>query len=217
MTVLPRLTTNLLLLFPLLLFSKKSGQYVRAGEILLRQRGTEWHPGQNVKMGKDHTLFATEPGWVRFYKEKEDQTQVSSSTSTSSSTSPSTSTSTILSNKSLISSFKPISIQPLTLTTKPHPSSSKKQRRYVGISLRQDEVLPLEKGSVRSRRFDKVDLNRVEMERKELQFEILRGQELEGLGEEGDGEEGLWVDEEEDGASRLLKLDQGEKVEEVRN
>ena len=42
-------------------------------------------------------------------------------------------------------------------------------------------------------------------------------QELEGLGEEGDGEEGLWVDEEEDGASRLLKLDQGEKVEEVRN
>ena len=44
------------------------GQFVKPGEIILRQRGTSWHPGQNVKMGNDHTLYAVEPGYVRFYK-----------------------------------------------------------------------------------------------------------------------------------------------------
>lgn len=42
------------------------GQYVKAGEILVRQRGTHFHPGMNVGLGKDDTLFALEEGNVRF-------------------------------------------------------------------------------------------------------------------------------------------------------
>ena len=42
------------------------GQLVKAGEIIIRQRGTNTHPGVNVGMGKDHTLFAKEPGVVQF-------------------------------------------------------------------------------------------------------------------------------------------------------
>ncbi|MBR6460044.1 MAG: 50S ribosomal protein L27 [Actinomycetaceae bacterium] len=42
------------------------GQYVKAGEILVRQRGTHFHPGLNVGRGKDDTLFALEEGNVRF-------------------------------------------------------------------------------------------------------------------------------------------------------
>ena len=38
------------------------GQLVKAGEIIIRQRGTNTHPGVNVGMGKDHTLFAKESG-----------------------------------------------------------------------------------------------------------------------------------------------------------
>ena len=41
-------------------------QFVKAGGIILRQRGTKMHPGENVGMGKDHTLFATSAGQVQF-------------------------------------------------------------------------------------------------------------------------------------------------------
>ena len=48
--------------------SKKSdGQTVKVGDIIYRQRGTKIYPGDNVGIGKDHTLFALEPGFVRFY------------------------------------------------------------------------------------------------------------------------------------------------------
>ena len=42
------------------------GQLVKAGNIIVRQRGTEFHPGDNVGMGKDHTLFARIDGIVKF-------------------------------------------------------------------------------------------------------------------------------------------------------
>ena len=42
------------------------GQFVAAGNILVRQRGTEFHPGENVGIGKDHTLFALVDGTVKF-------------------------------------------------------------------------------------------------------------------------------------------------------
>lgn len=44
------------------------GQLVKAGTIILRQRGTRWHAGENVGIGRDHTLFATEEGHVSFIK-----------------------------------------------------------------------------------------------------------------------------------------------------
>lgn len=42
------------------------GERVRAGHILVRQRGSTFHPGENVGMGKDYTLFALTPGFVQF-------------------------------------------------------------------------------------------------------------------------------------------------------
>ncbi len=42
------------------------GEQVRAGNILVRQRGTRFHPGRNVGLGRDHTLFATADGRVLF-------------------------------------------------------------------------------------------------------------------------------------------------------
>ncbi|MBC8149475.1 UNVERIFIED_CONTAM: hypothetical protein GTU68_061586 [Idotea baltica] len=47
---------------------KFGGEVVIAGNILIRQRGTKWHPGANVGMGKDHTLFALKDGNVFFDK-----------------------------------------------------------------------------------------------------------------------------------------------------
>ncbi|EAU88639.2 ribosomal protein L27 [Coprinopsis cinerea okayama7 len=49
---------------------KFSDEYVIPGNIIVRQRGTLFHPGQHVGMGRDHTIFATAPGYVRFWKEK---------------------------------------------------------------------------------------------------------------------------------------------------
>lgn len=42
------------------------GQFVKAGEILVRQRGTQFHAGKNVGMGRDHTLYALSAGNVKF-------------------------------------------------------------------------------------------------------------------------------------------------------
>ncbi len=53
------------------------GQFAKAGNIIVRQRGTVHHPGENVGMGKDHTLFALVDGTVVFSKKKEDRSYVS--------------------------------------------------------------------------------------------------------------------------------------------
>ena len=55
---------------------KFGGESVLAGNIIMRQRGTKVHPGENVGMGKDHTLFALVPGHVG-YKKTRDRTTVS--------------------------------------------------------------------------------------------------------------------------------------------
>ena len=53
------------------------GQPVIAGNIIIRQRGTVYHPGKNVGVGKDFTLFALTDGTVMFRKTREDKTLVS--------------------------------------------------------------------------------------------------------------------------------------------
>ena len=45
---------------------RSDGQFVNAGTIIVRQRGTKFHPGQNVGVGRDYTLFALATGKVRF-------------------------------------------------------------------------------------------------------------------------------------------------------
>ena len=56
---------------------KYGGESVIPGNILIRQRGTKWWPGQNVGMGKDHTIFAVVDGNVKFHKGLKDRTFVS--------------------------------------------------------------------------------------------------------------------------------------------
>ncbi len=53
------------------------GQTVKAGNIIVRQRGTRHNPGLNVGLGKDHTLFALADGEVEFRKRKDNRTYVS--------------------------------------------------------------------------------------------------------------------------------------------
>jgi large subunit ribosomal protein L27 len=53
------------------------GQFATSGNIIIRQRGTVHHPGLNVGMGVDHTLFATTDGIVEFKKKKNDRSYVS--------------------------------------------------------------------------------------------------------------------------------------------
>jgi len=48
----------------------QNNQFAKAGSILIRQRGTKYHPGLNVKKGKDDTLFATIAGFVKFTTKK---------------------------------------------------------------------------------------------------------------------------------------------------
>lgn len=53
------------------------GQDIVAGNIIVRQRGTKHHPGENVGMGKDHTLFALTDGVVEFKKGRQNRSYVS--------------------------------------------------------------------------------------------------------------------------------------------
>ena len=56
---------------------RADGQYVLAGNILYRQRGTKMHPGKNVGIGSDDTLFALKNGVVKFERLGRDKKQVS--------------------------------------------------------------------------------------------------------------------------------------------
>ncbi|MDB5476329.1 MAG: ribosomal protein [Phenylobacterium sp.] len=55
---------------------KFGGEAVLAGNIIVRQRGTKWKPGDNVGVGKDHTLFALINGAVKFVTKRDDRTYV---------------------------------------------------------------------------------------------------------------------------------------------
>ena len=56
---------------------RADGQFVLAGNILVRQRGTHFHPGNNVGLGSDDTLFAKVDGHVKFERKGKDRKQVS--------------------------------------------------------------------------------------------------------------------------------------------
>ena len=56
---------------------KFGGEFVKAGNILIRQRGTKWHPGENVMRAKDDTLFAVSDGVVKFERFRLDRQKVS--------------------------------------------------------------------------------------------------------------------------------------------
>ncbi|WP_395666870.1 50S ribosomal protein L27 [Methylocella sp.] len=56
---------------------KFGGEAVVGGNIIVRQRGTKWHPGANVGMGKDHTLFALVDGKIKFLTKSNGRSYVS--------------------------------------------------------------------------------------------------------------------------------------------
>ncbi|PKI83941.1 54S ribosomal protein L2 mitochondrial [Malassezia vespertilionis] len=131
---------------------RPGSNFVKPGDIIYRQRGTSWHPGEHVGIGRDHTLYAKVPGFVRFYKPNYEQKQVKPA-------------------------IAPLGTLPLRLpqretvyahspeTVRPHPSSGRKSRKFVGIVLARDGVLPRKPGLPRARLFNKTDLNAVEKEK----------------------------------------------------
>ena len=56
---------------------KFGGELVKPGNIIVRQRGTKWWPAENVGLGKDHTIFATDEGHVTFHKGLKGRTFIS--------------------------------------------------------------------------------------------------------------------------------------------
>ena len=56
---------------------KNDGEVVKAGNIIVRQRGTKFHAGNNMGIGKDHTLFALIDGYVKFERLGKNKKQVS--------------------------------------------------------------------------------------------------------------------------------------------
>ena len=56
---------------------KFGGETVKAGNIIIRQRGTKYHPGENVGIGRDHTIFATLEGRVSFARKAQGRVYVS--------------------------------------------------------------------------------------------------------------------------------------------
>ena len=56
---------------------KYGGEFVKAGNIIIRQRGTATHPGENVGLGRDHTIFSLIDGYVKFEKKDKTRNKVS--------------------------------------------------------------------------------------------------------------------------------------------
>jgi large subunit ribosomal protein L27 len=56
---------------------KFGGEFVRAGGIIIRQRGTKIHPGENVGLGRDHTIFALIDGHIKFAQKDDSRKKVS--------------------------------------------------------------------------------------------------------------------------------------------
>lgn len=125
--------------------------FVKPGEILVRQRGTPWHAGENVGMGRDHTLYALVPGIVNFYK-------APPALKTKGATPPMNGLALRLPQRTMVTPLVPESVRP-------HPSSPRKERRYVGVALQRDTPLPSPTNQPRARRFAKTDLNVLEREK----------------------------------------------------
>jgi large subunit ribosomal protein L27 len=137
-----------------------TGQLVYPGQIIYRQRGTSWHPGLNTAIGKDHTIFATAPGYVHFYYSEP-------TPSSSAQTAPASSPSGV---KLPIKKLSPTTFKATALVSTPHPSSKKQRRRYIAVSADPETTFPLPAGTPRERRFDRVDLNSLQSQIDQLKI-----------------------------------------------
>ncbi|ETS60132.1 hypothetical protein PaG_05667 [Moesziomyces aphidis] len=141
-------------------YKKQTGQLVYPGQIIYRQRGTSWHPGLNTAIGKDHTIFATAPGYVHFYYSEP-------TPSSSAQTAPASSPSGV---KLPIKKLSPITFNATALVSTPHPSSKKQRRRYIAVSADPETTFPLPAGTPRERRFNRVDLNSLQSQIDQLKI-----------------------------------------------
>ncbi|GAK66581.1 mitochondrial 54S ribosomal protein YmL2 [Moesziomyces antarcticus] len=141
-------------------YKKQTGQLVYPGQIIFRQRGTSWHPGLNTAIGKDHTIFATAPGYVHFYYSNP-------TPSTSAQAAPASSPSGV---KLPIKKLSPTTFNATALVSTPHPSSKKQRRRYIAVSADPETTFPLPAGTPRERRFDRVDLNSLQSQIDQLKI-----------------------------------------------
>lgn len=139
-----------------------------------------------MQMGVDHTLFATEPGWVRFYSPVPEKSSVAEDAAAeeaakslgrlSLSVAPHASEAKAekkpSQDKPIISPMPMLSISPIMPASKPHPTSKRNARRYVGVVLTPDGVLPSPRGAPTARRFAKVDINKIRREEKEWKASV---------------------------------------------
>lgn len=121
-----------------------------AGQIIFRQRGTSWHAGPNCGMGRDHTIFATAPGYIHYF-----YTEVTPSEPKAPKAQPPV--------KMPIQKLEQATFKAKELTTKPHPASKKKVRRYIAVSPNPLTTFPRPPGAPRERRFDKIDSAMLQM------------------------------------------------------
>lgn len=122
-------------------------------------------------MGSDHTLYAVEPGYVRFYKAHPDPTQMITEREQQMG-----SVTRAIAGLA-ISPLRQETALPVLEPTRGHPSSTKRRegRRYVGVSLDADGQLPEPLGSPRQRRFDLTDLRAPSPTSDELRTLLLDG------------------------------------------
>jgi large subunit ribosomal protein L27 len=141
--------------------TNNSDQYILPGQIIIRQRGSTFHPGQHVRMGIDKTLYATEPGYIKYYTHHlpfpHRQASLPSISSPSSPSLSSSSTSTdgeggsIEINESNSQKYIPSEV---TANIAPPVKRPRGLRQYVGIVRSRNEKLPRDEVSVgRDRRF----------------------------------------------------------------
>lgn len=169
-------------------FRLMTGQYIKAGEVIIRQRGTSWHAGQNVSMGTDHTLYALQSGYVTFYQPtpppKDPMSAIRSYSQEEEAEDAAVGGG--------IAPFKRRVALPTNMeTVAAHPSSRRRKqgRRYIGISLTEPRSLPQPWGAPRERRLDKIDMRkwyeaqaelreRYQVDTEEAEEEMIQEQEV---------------------------------------
>ena len=140
-------------------------QYVLPGQIIIRQRGSTFHPGQHVRMGIDKTLYATEPGYIKYYTHhlpfphrQSVLPSISSSSPLSPSAPPVSSPNTSSTEGGSIeiteSNSQEYIPSDITANVAPPVKRPRSLRQYVGIVRSREDRLPRDESSVgRDRRF----------------------------------------------------------------
>ena len=108
-------------------------------------------------MGKDHTIYAVRPGWVRFYYPTASSAPEGSVEAQRLAAAKPASPLLQRSNSKAINNS---AITPIMPAVRGHPSASRRERRYIGVALTQDGILPTARGVPAARRFDKIDISR---------------------------------------------------------